>query len=218
MYVHEFTQQKSVLQRFIAQLRDKEIQKDSLRFRVNIERIGHILAYEMSQQLSYIATTITTPLGTKNMFLPEENIVVAAILRAGLPLQQGVISCFDNAEQAFISAYRDHTNAETLDVSVKYLATPSLESKTLILCDPMLATGHTLENVYLALKKHGTPKNIHIISVIGANEGVHYIKDIFPENTHLWIATIDKDLNDKKYIVPGLGDAGDLSYGTKLHV
>jgi uracil phosphoribosyltransferase len=216
MIVHDFTSQKSVLQKFIAQLRDQEIQKDSLRFRINIERIGHILAYEMSQKLSYTETTITTPLGTKDMFLPEENLVVTAILRAGLPLQQGVISCFDNAEQAFISAYRDHSNSDTLEVIVKYLASPSLEGKTLILCDPMLATGHTLENVYLALKKHGTPDSIHIISVIGSQDGIQHIQDIFPENTHVWIAAIDENLNDKKYIIPGLGDAGDLSYGMKL--
>lgn len=216
MIVHDFTSQKSILQKFIAQLRDQEIQKDSLRFRINIERIGHILAYEMSQKLAYTKTTITTPLGTKDMLLPEENLVVAAILRAGLPLQQGVISCFDNAEQAFISAYRDHSNSDTLEVIVKYLASPSLEGKTLILCDPMLATGHTLENVYLALKNHGTPDNIHIISVIGSQEGIKHIQDIFPENTHVWIAAVDENLNDKKYIVPGLGDAGDLSYGMKL--
>ncbi len=216
MTVHDFTLQKSVLQRFIAQLRDQEIQKDTMRFRTNIERIGHILAYEMSQELSYNPSTITTPLGTKEMLLPQEDIVVAAILRAGLPLQQGVVSCFDNAEQAFISAYRNHPDADTLEIIVKYLAAPSLEGKTLILCDPMLATGHTLENVYLALKKHGTPDSIHIVSVIGSHDGVAYIQDIFPENTHLWIAAIDEDLNDKKYIIPGLGDAGDLSYGNKL--
>ncbi|WP_299210129.1 uracil phosphoribosyltransferase [uncultured Dokdonia sp.] len=216
MKVHDFTSKKTVLQRFIAQLRDQEIQKDSLRFRINIERIGHILAYEMSQQLSYITHTVKTPLGIKEMFLPKENIVIAAILRAGLPLQQGVVSCFDNAEQAFISAYRNHPDADTLEIVVKYLAAPSLEGKTLILCDPMLATGHTLENVYLALKDHGTPESIHIISVIGSHEGVKYIQDIFPEKTHLWIAAIDEDLNDEKYILPGLGDAGDLSYGMKL--
>lgn len=216
MIVHDFTSQKSVLQRFVAQLRDQEIQKDAMRFRINIERIGHILAYEMSQKLSYTAHTIATPLGTKEMLLPQENIVVAAILRAGLPLQQGVISCFDNAAQAFISAYRNHPDADTLEVIVKYLASPSLKGKTLILCDPMLATGHTLENVHLALQKHGMPDNIHIISVIGSHDGVNYIQDIFPENTHLWIAAIDKDLNDQKYIIPGLGDAGDLSYGDKL--
>ncbi len=216
MIVHDFTSQKSVLQKFIAQLRDQEIQKDSLRFRINIERIGHILAYEMSQKLPYTQTTITTPLGTKDMFLPEENLVVAAILRAGLPLQQGVISCFDNAEQAFISAYRDHSDPDTFEVIVKYLASPSLDDKTLILCDPMLATGHTLENVYLALKEYGTPDSIHIISVIGSQDGIQHIQDIFPENTHVWIAAIDESLNDKKYIIPGLGDAGDLSYGMKL--
>ncbi|MFC4633119.1 uracil phosphoribosyltransferase [Dokdonia ponticola] len=216
MTVHDFTLQKSVLQRYVSQLRDQEIQKDAMRFRINIERIGHILAYEMSQELSYNASTITTPLGTKEMLLPQENIVVAAILRAGLPLQQGVVSCFDNAEQAFISAYRNHPDADTLEIIVKYLAAPSLEGKTLILCDPMLATGHTLENVHLALKKHGSPDSIHIISVIGSDDGVKYIRDIFPDNTHLWIAAIDKDLNDKKYIIPGLGDAGDLSYGNKL--
>jgi uracil phosphoribosyltransferase len=160
---------------------------------------------------------ISTPLGTKQMSLSDNDIVICSILRAGLPLHQGVLNYFDDAENAFISAFRHHPdNTDAFEIVVEYLATPSLENKTLLLVDPMLATGHSMVAVYEALKKAGTPKQIHIVSVIGAKEGVAFIKDKFPDNTHLWIATVDNTLNSKGYIVPGLGDAGDLAYGTKL--
>jgi uracil phosphoribosyltransferase len=151
------------------------------------------------------------------MTLPQNELVLCSVLRAGIPLHQGLLNYFDKAENAFISAYRHHPdNSDEFEVIVKYLASPSLENKTLVLTDPMLATGKTLENTFNALKSHGIPKQVHIISVIGSKDGVNYINNIFPKNTHLWIAAIDEKLSSKGYIIPGLGDAGDLSFGVKL--
>ncbi|MDT8414485.1 MAG: uracil phosphoribosyltransferase [Flavobacteriaceae bacterium] len=217
MQIHSLDLKNSILNSFVAELRDQHIQKDAMRFRRNIERIGEVLAYELSKTLTYENKNITTPLGTKTMTLHTDDLVLCSILRAGLPLHQGLLNYFDHAENAFISAYRHHPDdQDAFEVIVKYWASPALENKTLILCDPMLATGRTLENTFEVLKKHGMPKQIHIASVIGSIEGVEYIKDKFPENTHLWIATIDEKLNSRGYIIPGLGDAGDLSYGAKL--
>jgi len=217
MTVHNIDPQNSILLKFISEIRDVNLQKDKLRFRRNIERIGEILGYELSKHLNYHGQMISTPLGTKQMSLSDNDIVICSILRAGLPLHQGVLNYFDDAENAFISAYRHHPdNTDAFEIVVEYLATPTLENKTLLLVDPMLATGHSMVAVYKALEKAGTPKQIHIVSVIGAAEGVAFIKDKFPDNTHLWIATVDNKLNAKGYIVPGLGDAGDLAYGTKL--
>ena len=217
MIIHNFEQAHSILNQFIAELRDKEIQKDAMRFRKNIERIGEILGYEMSKTLPYHKHTVHTPLGKKESFLPNNDLVLCSILRAGLPLHQGLLNFYDKAENAFISAFRHHLEADnSFEIIVKYLAAPSIEGKTLILADPMLATGKTLENVYKAILKHGQPKQIHIISIIGSQIGVDYIASIFPKNTHLWIPVVDEILSEKGYIVPGLGDAGDLSFGLKL--
>ncbi len=217
MIIHKLGTQNSVLNQFITEIRDVNIQNDAMRFRRNIERIGEILSYELSKTLLYKNKIVQTPLGSKSMMLPENDLVLCSVLRAGIPLHQGLLNYFDKAENAFISAYRHHRdNSDEFEVIVKYLASPSLENKTLVLTDPMLATGKTLENTFKALKSHGIPKQIHIISVIGSKDGVHYIEDIFPENTHLWIAAIDEKLSSKGYIVPGLGDAGDLSFGKKL--
>ena len=217
MVVHQFESEHSVLNRFISEIRDIEIQKDSMRFRRNIERIGEILCYELSKTLNYDTKTVQTPFGTKDIALPIDKLVLCSVLRAGLPLHQGLLNYFDHAENAFISAYRHHPNGgDDFEVIVKYFAAPSLGNKTLVLTDPMLATGRTLENVLKVLKSHGQPKQIHIISVIGSKEGVAYIKKVFPEDTHLWIAAIDDELTRKGYIIPGIGDAGDLSYGVKL--
>ena len=217
MTIHHLGESNTILNQFIAELRDSNIQKDSMRFRRNIERIGEILAYEMSKTLSYEYKVINTPLGSKRMSLPVNDLVLCAVLRAGLPLHQGVQNYFDAAENAFISAYRKHLNGgEVFDVIVKYLAAPTLTNKTLVLIDPMLATGKTLENTLEAMKDHGEQKQIHIISVIGSKEGIEHAKKVFPENTHLWIAAIDEELNNYGYIIPGLGDAGDLSFGLKL--
>ena len=217
MIIHDFSNENSILNQFVSELRDRDIQKDAMRFRKNIERIGEVLAYEMSKTFSYKNQTIKTPFGSKNTNLPEDQPVLCSVLRAGLPLHQGLLNCFDKAENAFISAYRHHRdNQDAFNVIVKYLAAPELNDKILVLTDPMLATGKTLENVYDALKKHGEPNQIHIVSVIGSRIGVNHVASIFPEGTHLWIATIDEELNDRGYIMPGLGDAGDLSFGQKL--
>lgn len=217
MTVHHIAQNNSILNKFITEIRDVKIQKDSLRFRRNIERIGEILSYELSKQLLYKTSSTTTPLGIKETSFIKDNLVIASVLRAGLPLHQGLLNYFDDAENAFISAYRHHPNKdENFEIVVEYFAAPALENKIVLLADPMLATGQSLVAVYEALKKHGLPREIHIVAVIGSQEGIDYIGENFPENTHLWIATIDPSLNDKGYIVPGLGDAGDLAYGTKL--
>lgn len=217
MHIHNFSQGNSILNQFIAEIRDTSIQKDSMRFRRNIERIGEILSYEMSKSLTYRINTVTTPLGSKEMSLPVDNLVLCSVLRAGIPLHQGMLNYFDGAENAFISAFRHHRdNADAFEVVVNYFAAPSLEDKILVLTDPMLATGKTLENVLKALKDHGKPKQIHIISVIGSKDGIQHVKEVFPENTHLWIAAIDAELNAKGYILPGIGDAGDLAFGEKL--
>ncbi len=217
MTIHNLDTQNSVLLKFISEIRDIDIQKDKLRFRRNIERIGEVLGYELSKHLDYQNKIIKTPLGTKVVPLYKNDLVLCSILRAGLPLHQGLLNYFDDAENAFISAYRKHKkNADEFEIVVEYLASPSLENKTLLLADPMLATGRSMVNDYEALKQLGTPKQIHIISVVGAVQGIDYIADKFPKNAHLWIATVDDVLNKKSYIVPGLGDAGDLAYGLKL--
>ena len=217
MYIHNLSQQNSVLNTFISEIRNIHVQKDSMRFRRNIERIGEILGYEMSKTLNYKASTIKTPLGNCETNSINNNIVLCSILRAGVPLHNGLLNYFDTAENAFISAYRHHkNNPESFEIIVEYLACPSLEGKTLILADPMLATGQSMVATFEALKPFGTPKEIHLMSVIGAQEGVNYIEKHFNSNTHLWIAAIDEKLNDKGYIIPGLGDAGDLAFGEKL--
>lgn len=217
MIVHQFDQTNSILNTFISEIRDVKIQKDPMRFRRNIERIGEVLAYELSKTLDYGESEVKTPLGVKKSFLCSDNLVLCSVLRAGLPLHHGILSYFDGAENAFISAYRHHpNNDDDFEVIVKYLAAPSLEGKILVLTDPMLATGKTLENVLGALKSYGTPKQIHIISVIGSKSGVAKVEKVFPKDTQLWIAAVDEGLTSKGYIVPGLGDAGDLSYGVKL--
>lgn len=217
MIIHQFDQTNSVLNTFISEIRDVEIQKDSMRFRRNIERIGEVLAYELSRSLDYEAREIQTPLGTKKTFGCKDDLVLCSVLRAGLPLHQGMLNYFDRAENAFISAYRHHPNDDDdFEVIVKYFAAPSLDGKVLVLTDPMLATGKTLENVLNALKSHGTPKQIHILSVIGSKSGIAKVEKVFPSDTQLWIATVDEHLTSKGYIIPGLGDAGDLSYGPKL--
>ena len=217
MKIHHLAQNNSVLNNFLSEIRDKNIQKDSMRFRRNIERIGEILAYELSKSFSYKSISVETPLAFKQVQVVEDSLVICSILRASLPLHQGLLNYFDNAANAFISAFRHHPyNDERFEIVVEYLASPNLDGKTLLLADPMLATGQSLVAVFESLKKLGNPKEIHLISVIGAEEGIHFIEKYFPENTHLWIATIDSHLNEKGYIIPGLGDAGDLAYGKKL--
>ena len=217
MIIHHISEKNSILNQFLAELRDVEIQKDRMRFRRNIERIGEVLGYELSKSLPYHQKEVKTPLGSLEMRLPQEDVVICSILRAGIPLHNGLLNYFDRAGSSFISAYRHHPDNEIdFEIVVEYLASPSLENKTLILVDPMLATGRSLVSVLEALKKMGSAKEIHLVSVIAATEGIDYVASAVAEGTHLWIATIDQELNDHGYIVPGLGDAGDLAFGEKL--
>ena len=217
MHIHHLAKENSILNKFLAEIRDVNVQKDSMRFRRNIERIGEVLGYELSKKLSFENKEVETPLGVKPTALPVNDVILCSILRAGLPLHNGLLNYFDDAENAFISAYRHHpNNDEEFEIVVEYFASPSIDGKTLLLVDPMLATGRSLVAVYDAIKKYGTPKKIQIVSVIGSEEGVEYIKEFFPENTDLWIADIEENLSDKGYIIPGLGDAGDLAYETKM--
>lgn len=217
MKIHHISENNSILNKFISEIRDIQIQKDAMRFRRNIERIGEVLSYELSKELPFAPNEVITPLGTKEVSLHENDLVICSILRAGLPLHQGILNYFDDADSAFISAYRYHPNNDAeFDIKVEYFASPSLEGKTLILADPMLATGQSLVAVYEAIKRYGIPKKIHLVSVIASQEGVDFIENHFPSNTDLWIAAIDQQLNDKGYIVPGLGDAGDLAFGPKI--
>ena len=217
MQIHYISEQNSILNHFLAEIRDVTIQKDRMRFRRNIERIGEILGYEMSKVLDYNSVEIKTPLGTSKINLLEGDVVLCSILRAGIPLHNGLLNYFDAAENAFISAYRHHEgDSDNFEIVVEYLACPHLENKTLILADPMLATGRSMVSTFEALKPYGKPKSIHLVSTIGAQEGVEYVSGYFSKDTHLWIATVDEKLNEKGYIVPGLGDAGDLSFGEKL--
>lgn len=217
MTIHNFGSDNSLLNTFLAEIRDAGIQTDPMRFRRNIERIGEVLGYEMSKTLHYQDSRVTTPFGIKKMRLPTNDLVLCSVLRAGLPLHHGLLNYFDRAGNAFISAYRVHPEGgDEFEVVVKYFAAPSLQGKTLVLTDPMLATGKTLENVFEALKGHGKPEALHIISVIGSRAGVDYVRQVFPEDTHLWIASIDDELTARGYILPGLGDAGDLAFGEKL--
>lgn len=216
MHIHNLSKVNSILNSFISEIRGVHIQKDRLRFRRNIERIGEVLCYEMSKHLNFHPNTIATPLGTSTTKLIANDIVVCSILRAGLPLHNGILNYFDKAENGFISAYRHHKeNSENFEIIVDYLACPNLDGKTLILADPMLATGQSMAAAFDALQPFGIPKDIHLISVIGAQDGVDFVNNHFEKDTHLWIAAVDDILNDKGYIVPGIGDAGDLAFGEK---
>ena len=218
MHIHNLSEQNSILNSFLYELRSMEVQKDSMRFRKNIQRIGEILSYEMSKTLGFNPSIVKTSLGEKKTMLPEENIVICSILRAGLTLHNGVLNYFDKAENAFISAFRKHDPDDTskFEIIVEYLACPSLEGKALVLVDPMLASGRSFFLTAEALKPYGNPKEIHLLSIVASKEGVDFVNKKFPKESHLWVADIDPDLNDYAYIVPGLGDAGDLAYGPKL--
>jgi uracil phosphoribosyltransferase len=217
MQIHYISENNSILNHFLAQIRDVTIQKDSMRFRKNIERIGEIMAYEMSKTLEYKNIAVTTPLGIKQTTTIADNVVLCSILRAGLALHTGFLNIFDNAENGFVSAYRHHPNNDDyFEILVEYQAAPSFENKNLILIDPMLASGQSIVAVLHKLHLEQKPKEIHIAVVIAAPEGIAFLEKNLPENCHLWVAALDEKLNEKNYIVPGLGDAGDLAYGNKL--
>ena len=200
---------------FISEIRDEKVQQDSMRFRRNLERIGEITAYEISKTMAYEAKKVKTSLGEADAQVLAKQPVIASILRAGVPLHTGLLNYFDKAQNAFISAYRKHTSAEDFDVHVEYLSSPSIDGKTLILADPMLATGSSMVLVYKAMLDRGTPEHIHISTVIASAEGVEFVKRNLPSNVTIWCGAIDDELTAQAYIVPGLGDAGDLAYGEK---
>lgn len=207
----------TLLNQYISELRDCNIQHDPLRFRRNLERIGEIFAYEISKTLTFTKHKIKTPLGIATELLPQEKIVIASILRAGVPFHNGILNYFDRAESAFVSAYRKHTEDGDFEIQIEYISTPELNNKTLILADPMLATGSSMELAYQALKDKGSPAHTHIVSIVASQAGVDYIKNMLSgEPVTLWLGVVDEELNAKSYIVPGLGDAGDLAYGAKL--
>lgn len=217
MKIHYLSEKNSVLNHFLSQIRNINIQKDSMRFRRNIERIGEIMAYEMSQSLHYKSVEIPTPLGFKKTTEISDQLVLCSILRAGLTLHQGFLNYFDNAENGFISAYRHHPNNDDyFDIRVEYQAIADINGKNVLLLDPMLATGRSIVAVFNKLIERGTPAAIHIAVIIAAPEGIEYLKQNLPDTCHLWIASLDERLNAKSYIVPGLGDAGDLAFGDKL--
>ncbi len=214
--VHILGNSNSVFNEYIAEIRDEKIQKDSMRFRRNMERMGEIMAYEISKTLAYESRETTTPLGIANVSRIKEQPVIATILRAGLSVHNGFLSYFDKAENAFISAYRKHHKDGSFDIQVEYMACPNLTDKILILCDPMLATGSSMVLTYKALLQRGKPRHIHVVSVIASTEGVDYVKKHLPENVTIWCGAVDEELTAQAYIVPGLGDAGDLAYGNKI--
>lgn len=216
MIIHNFSKENSVFSHFLAEMRSTEVQQDSMRFRRNIERIGEVLAYEISKSFSFKKEDVVTPLGSSPTYLIDEEIVVCSILRAGVPLHNGLLNYFDRAESSFISAYRHHHSETDFEIKVEYLASPSLEGKTLILADPMLATGRSFLNVFNALEPLGQPKSIHLAAVIGAQPGIALLEEHLPVDTELWIGAIDSELDERGYIVPGLGDAGDLAFGNKI--
>jgi uracil phosphoribosyltransferase len=216
METHVLGEQPSVFSILLAEIRDQQIQQDSMRFRRNLERMGEIFAYELSRKLDYKEQSIVTSLGNAPVMVLQEQPVLATILRAGLPLHQGLLNYFDRADNAFISAYRKHAgDADSFEVEIEYLSSPSLQDRVVILCDPMLATGSSLVLAYQAMLQRGQPRHVHVVSVIASTQGVDYVQQNLPANTTLWLGAVDSELTARGYIVPGLGDAGDLAYGDK---
>lgn len=219
MQVINFSETNSILNQYLAEIRDVNYQQNRLLFRNNIMRVGEMMAYEISKTLEYEAKDVTTPLGVSRVSVPADKIILATIFRAGLPFHNGFLNVFDHAGNAFVSAYREYTDNEHTEVGihVEYLATPSIDGKTLIIADPMLATGGSMELGYKAFLTKGTPKRIHIACVIATPDGIDHIKKTLPDDkTTIWCAAVDPGMNEHKYIVPGFGDAGDLCYGSKL--
>lgn len=219
MKIINFAEQHSVVNQYMSELRDVNVQRNRAQFRRNLERIGEIMAYEISRYLDYETVNIQTPLGVAPTLLPQDEIVLGTIFRAGLPFHQGFLNVFDKADNAFVSAYRFYKDKECHEVGIHidYLATPDLNGKTLIIADPMLATGGSMELGLKAFETKGIPAKVHLCSVIASQKGVDYIQEVFKDaDFTLWCGAIDPELNDHMYIVPGLGDAGDLAYGGKL--
>ena len=217
MEIINLGKQNSIFNHFIREIRDVNIQKDTMRFRRNIERIGEIFAYEISKKMTYENNDITTPLGISSESLMIEKPVLATILRAGLPLHQGLLNYFDSSENCFISAFRKHNRGGDFEIKIEYMSSPDLEGKTVILCDPMLASGSSMVLAMQALLSKGKPKHIHVVVTIASSEGIQYFKENLPfRNCTLWLGAEDKEMTAQSYIVPGLGDAGDLAFGEKI--
>ena len=216
MQVVNLGEKNTILQKFVAQMRDRDIQKDSMRFRRNLERIGEVFAYEISKTLNYSEKQHVTPLGIANIPTHDDKIVVATILRAGLPLHQGFLNYFDDAQNAFVAAYRKYDKGEDFHIQIEYCTSPDLTGKLLILTDTMLATGASLEIAYNRLCEEGEPAHTHLVCPIASAYAVEYLQKHLPaDKVTLWVAAVDEELTSRSYIVPGLGDAGDLAYGVK---
>ncbi len=216
MEVINFADQPSLVCQYMGELRDVNVQKDMLRFRRNLERIGEIMAYEMSKRMRYGIVDVSTPLGVAPSEMLDEEVVLATIFRAGIPFHKGFLDYFDHAQNAFVSAYRKYREKENFDVFIEYIASPRIDGKTLVIADPMLATGASMELSYKALLTKGEPAHIHVASIIASKTAIDYVRSTFPEDkTTVWVGAIDDSINEHSYIVPGLGDAGDLAYGIK---
>ena len=215
MKVVNFAANPSLMSRYLLEMRSTEIQRDPMRFRRNLERVGEIMAYEISKVLNYKQVEVQTPLGVAKCDTPDDQIVLGTIFRAGVPFHQGFLSYFDYAENAFVSAYRKFKEKENFDICIEYLASPRLDGKTLLLVDPMLATGASMELSYRALLTKGIPAGVHLAAVIASKHAVEYLNKVMPDDTTLWVGVIDDEINSHSDIVPGLGDAGDLAYGIK---
>ena len=218
MKLINFTEQNTVINQYLLELRDKKYQQNRLLFRNNIRRIGQMMAFELSKTLDYKVRTVTTPLGTIDVSIPKDDLIIATVLRAGLPFHEGFLDVFDHADNAFVSAYRMYTNREHTEVGVhvEYMASPSVKGKTLVIVDPMLATGGSMAASIEALCSTGRPRHIHVACVIAAPEGVEVVRETLPDDATIWCAAIDPGMNEQKYIVPGFGDCGDLCFGEKL--
>lgn len=214
--VHNLSQTHSLVGQFVSELRNVDVQHDRMRFRRNLERLGEITAYEISKLMTYREVEVTTPLGTAMAHLPEDQPVIGTILRAGLPMHQGFLNYFDHADNAFISAYRKHHKDGSFDIALEYVSCPSLDNRILILCDPMLATGSSIVMTYKAMLQKGIPRHTHIVCAIASAQGIEHVKSHLSDNVTIWAAAIDEELTAAAYIVPGLGDAGDLAFGEKL--
>lgn len=216
MEVINFADTPSLVSQYMSELRDVNIQHDMLRFRRNLERIGEIMAYEMSKRMRYKTIDVTTPLAVAPCQVLDEQVVLATIFRAGIPFHKGFLDFFDHSQNAFVSAYRKYREKENFDVFIEYIASPKIDGKTLVIADPMLATGASMELSYRALLTKGEPAHVHVASIIASKKAIEYVKETFPaDKTTIWVGAIDDVINEHSYIVPGLGDAGDLAYGIK---
>jgi uracil phosphoribosyltransferase len=213
--IHNLSNTNSILGNFLSEIRNVEVQNDSMRFRRNLERIAEVIGYELTKKMEFETISVSTPLGKAEVNVLKHQPVLATILRAGLGMHQGLLNYFDTAESAFVSAYRKHTTMEDFDIHVEYLASPDLTNKVVIISDPMLATGASMVTVYKALLKQGKPSKVYVVAAIASQDALDYVKKHLPETTEIWVGAVDEELTAQSYIVPGLGDAGDLAYGVK---